>query len=201
MMITKVNFKSFVGRKCRLAEAIVGPVDNEKVHFVFETDNGGKGGAIEGFEPRPRIGENAEQLTVSLERVLGDFGAPSTIDYLSLDIEGAEWWAFAKFPWHKYVFLSITVERPRVELRRKLLEVSRIQQGWPLREYPNLFFRASGAGYWFYQNPALLPQLRFTSPLLLANLFAGRVPVSLRPRKFWGCILHSQDNPEFFSDC
>lgn len=59
-----------------------------------------------------------------MARLLDDFGAPAVIDYLSLDIEGAEWYAFSTFPWHRYVFLTITVERPSTELRNKLMEVS-----------------------------------------------------------------------------
>ncbi len=59
-----------------------------------------------------------------MARLLDDFGAPAVIDYLSLDIEGAEWYAFSTFPWHRYVFLTITVERPATELRNKLMEVS-----------------------------------------------------------------------------
>ena len=42
------------------------------------------------------------------------------IDYLSLDIEGAEWWVFEEFPWGDYTFLSLTVERPKPPLREAL---------------------------------------------------------------------------------
>jgi hypothetical protein len=71
---------------------------------------------------KPRRADS-EVLTVSVARLLDDFGAPSVIDYLSLDIEGAEWWAFSTFPWHRYKFLTITIERPKPELLNKLVEV------------------------------------------------------------------------------
>ena len=110
--------KSFAGRSCRLAQAAVGPRDNERVNFVFDDVFGG----IAGFDQPEKKG--TELLTVSVARLLDDFGAPAVIDYLSLDIEGAEWYAFSTFPWHRFVFLTITVERPSTELRNKLTEVS-----------------------------------------------------------------------------
>lgn len=108
--------RSFAGRSCRLAQAVVGPRDNERVRFVFEEVYGG----VEGFDQREKNG--TELLTVSVARLLDDFGAPAVIDYLSLDIEGAEWWAFSTFPWHRFVFLAITIERPSSELQTKLVE-------------------------------------------------------------------------------
>jgi hypothetical protein len=54
--------------------------------------------------------------TVSVGKILRDFKAPRVIDYLSLDIEGAEAWAFKTFPWDSYTFLTLTVERPKPEL-------------------------------------------------------------------------------------
>jgi hypothetical protein len=110
--------KSFAGRSCRLAQAAVGPRDNERVDFIFDDVYGG----IAGFDQAKKKG--TELLTVSVARLLDDFGAPAVIDYLSLDIEGAEWYAFSTFPWHRFVFLAITVERPSTELRNKLVEVS-----------------------------------------------------------------------------
>jgi hypothetical protein len=41
---------------------------------------------------------------------------PDVIDYMSLDIEGAEEWVFETFPWHRYTVLVLTVERPKEKL-------------------------------------------------------------------------------------
>lgn len=112
---------SFRGRKCRLAQAVVGPRDNEHVKFVF----GDVFGGVEGFDNTQTEGSR-DFLTVSVARILDDFGAPKVIDYLSLDIEGAEWWVFSTFPWDRYTFKTITIERPNDELRRKLEEVCNI---------------------------------------------------------------------------
>jgi hypothetical protein len=58
---------------------------------------------------------------VPVAKVLHDFGMPRTIDYMSLDIEGAEAWTFETFPWDTYTFLTITVERPKPELKDMML--------------------------------------------------------------------------------
>jgi hypothetical protein len=55
----------------------------------------------------------------SLRRVLqaAPLNVPQTIDYFSLDIEGAELLALSTFPWKKHRFAVMTVERPRQPLR------------------------------------------------------------------------------------
>lgn len=52
-----------------------------------------------------------------LEQVLKDNNAPKHIDYLSVDIEGAEWEAFRKFPFSEYSFGAISVESPTPNLK------------------------------------------------------------------------------------
>ena len=60
--------------------------------------------------------------TVTLEYLLEKFSAPRVIDYLSLDIEGAETDVFKNFPFSKYTFLSMTIERPTSLLNKILKE-------------------------------------------------------------------------------
>ena len=58
-----------------------------------------------------------------LDEVLHTANAPRVIGYLSLDIEGAEDEALcADFPFHKYTFLLVTIERPPPSLNRRLFE-------------------------------------------------------------------------------
>ena len=105
--------KGYLHRKCQLVQAVVGPVEDEAVSFKF--DNGALGGIVgEGFDNREA--GNAPMYTVSVGKILHDFNAPSLIDYMSLDIEGAEAWAFQTFPWDTYTFLTLTVERPKPAL-------------------------------------------------------------------------------------
>jgi hypothetical protein len=104
------------------AAVAVGPQDNEKVRFTFAEVMGG----VEGFDQPVGSGAGAagaDFLSVSVFRVLRDLGAPAIIDYMSFDIEGAEWWVFSTFPRESYTFLSKTIERPSTELRNKLFEV------------------------------------------------------------------------------
>ncbi len=56
----------------------------------------------------------------TLYNLLKKAKAPKVIDYLSLDVEGAEYEVFKNFPFKEYVFLSMTIERPPKELNRLL---------------------------------------------------------------------------------
>jgi hypothetical protein len=48
--------------------------------------------------------------------ILHAANAPSTIDYLSLDVEGAEFYIMQHFPFSQYRFNVLTVERPGYQL-------------------------------------------------------------------------------------
>ena len=58
----------------------------------------------------------------SLKTILDENNAPSEIDYLSIDIEGAEDRALLGFPFEEYRFNCITIERPSHALRDLLLD-------------------------------------------------------------------------------
>jgi len=58
--------------------------------------------------------------TITLERLFIENKLPSVVDYISMDIEGAEWHAFKDFPFDKYLFKCMTIERPNDELRKLL---------------------------------------------------------------------------------
>ena len=55
-----------------------------------------------------------------MKSLLQRFNAPSTIDYISLDVEGAEEFIMKDFPFDEYTFLTMTIERPKDELRALL---------------------------------------------------------------------------------
>lgn len=57
---------------------------------------------------------------VPLIEVLETHWAPRTIDYLSVDIEGAEDRALLGFPFEQFTFNCLTVERPSTPLRERL---------------------------------------------------------------------------------
>lgn len=58
--------------------------------------------------------------TVALGQVLGEVGAPATLDYLSLDVEGAEDIVMRSFPFAAYTVRTMTIERPSEALKYML---------------------------------------------------------------------------------
>ena len=60
--------------------------------------------------------------TKTLEEILDENNAPKIIDYLSLDVEGAETRIMENFPFTRYKFLSMTIERPTPKLNKLLFE-------------------------------------------------------------------------------
>ncbi len=93
----------------------------------FRCDNGLFGGIIDidtdnGMHP-PETTENILRMqTKTLEQVLDENNAPVVIDFLSIDVEGAEYRILKNFPFHKYTFLCMVIERPSAELNKLLQE-------------------------------------------------------------------------------
>ena len=125
-------FKKLIkNRNCSKANNVVTSSDNEMIEFVY---NGFVGGIIgENFDNKPskrgkiinslRKNNCVEKLSsLSLETILENYSAPKIIDYLSLDVEGSEFDVLKNFPFEKYKFLSITIERPPEKLNRLLFE-------------------------------------------------------------------------------
>ena len=112
-----------IHRRCQVAVAVTGRETNELVQINFEGVEGcgsGCGGIVDTeFDNRPDHAYErplVEMKAISVAKLFADMNVPNVIDYLSLDIEGAEMWTFEHFPWGKYTFRVITVERPK-ELR------------------------------------------------------------------------------------
>lgn len=118
-------------RGCTIVDKCV----DYKVHTVeFRTDNGmGSGVIADDTDNNERIRASAIQTarqnycvrkmeTMTLEQILEQSNAPKIIDYLSFDVEGCETRIMRNFPFDKYTFLSMTIERPTVELNEKLFK-------------------------------------------------------------------------------
>jgi FkbM family methyltransferase len=75
-----------------------------------------------------------EVVAKPLADILKNAGAPYVIDYLSIDIEGAEDRALLDFPFNLYKFRCITIERPSVHLRERFKESGYVL----IRELPGL---------------------------------------------------------------
>merc|ERR1712157_636571 len=105
-------------RKCTVAGSFVGGVvDAEEVNVTLAT---GSGGGIVGKDFDNKMvkdkGKVETRRTVSINTTFREFNVPKVIDYLSLDVEGAEFLVMEHFPFETYVMWFMTVERPNKEL-------------------------------------------------------------------------------------
>jgi Methyltransferase FkbM domain len=106
-------------RKCDVVGAVIGNRTGEELRFKFSKRAPPKGGLIgsnfdnKGGEQSRSSTSNEEQMrfTVSLAEVFERFHTPDVIDYLSLDVEGAEFFIMESFPFELYKFNLLTVER------------------------------------------------------------------------------------------
>ena len=98
-------------------------VDGEEREVAF-VHKGLRGGIIDyDTDLREEVGKkhNAVKIrTKVLQAILREHNAPETIDYFSIDVEGAEDRILTGFPFSEYRFLCLTVERPKEKLRHVL---------------------------------------------------------------------------------
>lgn len=109
-------------RRCKTILAAVGSPSNQLVNFTYRQYLGGIVG--DQFDNHPGSLAGAEQVTMktkALGEILDALDAPPVIDYFSLDVEGAESLVMNGFPWGKYRFNVITVERPKADLKAQLI--------------------------------------------------------------------------------
>ena len=103
-------------RKCDIVQNVVTSKDSQEMSFLL---NEGQGGLIgDTFDNKQSKSEKnvAKLISVSLTTVLDSLQAPTSIGYLSLDVEGAETEVLRKFNYEKYKFFIVTVERPKQDL-------------------------------------------------------------------------------------
>lgn len=95
-------------RNCFVANDLVFSHAGQEVDFSICNANSGILNGEEGpFTEKTTI---VKKTTVTLESVLDKFKAPPIIDYLSLDVEGAEYAILSTFPFERYIFRTLTVE-------------------------------------------------------------------------------------------
>merc|ERR1711862_721856 len=96
--------------------AMVGKNQDEEVTVVFNKEH------LAGIEfAGTRRRDQTTRRTANLEQVLKLFNVPRKIDYLSLDVEGAELFIMQAFPFDKYQFSVLTIEWVQDELSTLLL--------------------------------------------------------------------------------
>lgn len=115
-------------RTCNITDIVVDQKNDMVIDFRI--DNGELGGIVDKDTDNNKTyrSKELEKATIlklktkTLEYVLDLFKAPKIIDYLSLDVEGAEERILSKFPFDKYIFLAMTIERPTPELEAILFK-------------------------------------------------------------------------------
>jgi FkbM family methyltransferase len=101
-------------RKCRIITSPVGKTNGEVVKFRFHW-NGGIGGIVgEEFDNHGDIpAVDRFVAATTLTNLLDAMDAPRVMEYLSLDVEGAEHYVLQGLDPEKYTFLVVTIERPK----------------------------------------------------------------------------------------
>lgn len=103
-------------RKCAVAGAFVGgKSDMQEITVSFTQEYGGIVG--KDFDNSEKKETDEKRFSVSLRTIFSTFHVPTNIQYLSLDVEGAEELIMKDFPFDKYVISFITIERPRPALK------------------------------------------------------------------------------------
>lgn len=121
------NFRyipSHLMRKCTFASSVISDVDGDSVSFLLD---GGFGGIVDSDTDNKHV-ENKKRTharnfeTVSIQTIIRDFNVPNTIDYFSLDVEGAEERVINGFPFDSHKVYVFTIERPNQRVRKILFE-------------------------------------------------------------------------------
>jgi hypothetical protein len=110
-------------RKCKVFTNPVSKINGEKIDFRFDGVFGGMiGNEFDNKKEDLIPNSSIVQLeTVNLTTILDFAKSPSVIDYLSLDVEGAEFYVFSSLDYDKYQFLVLSLERPLHHLHRLLI--------------------------------------------------------------------------------
>jgi hypothetical protein len=125
----KYHVNLLANRKCSL---FINPVSQETGEMVTFRYSGGLSGLV-GTDPDldNRPAETVEDkktmldyqiAATTLTEILNFSKAPKIIDYLSLDIEGAEYFAMKGLDYSKYTILLMSIERPKQSLHLLLFK-------------------------------------------------------------------------------
>lgn len=107
-------------RKCQIFTNPVTDKRGDKVTFSF--GNNEFGGIVgKDYDNKEVNGAGADLSTVTLTDMLDQAKAPSVIDYMSLDVEGAEYQAMLGLNFTKYAIQIIMIERPVKALHHLLI--------------------------------------------------------------------------------
>jgi len=106
-------------RQCQFVLAAVGSPTDTVV--TFDGTNEETGGIVgPTMDNKVATGATRAMKLVALADILRHFQAPKTIDFMSLDVEGAESIVMNGFPWAEIKFKVMTIERAKPDLEAAL---------------------------------------------------------------------------------
>lgn len=148
-------------RSSHLVAACV--TDNANDAVRFRIDNGMLGGIVsdetdnnERFRGSElKDAEIIEVTSTTLEIELDKIKAPEIIDFLSLDVEGAEWIVLRSFNFNRYKFVCMAIERPN-----ELLDMMLEQNGY--RQVAHLAYDVIYVHKDFLENVNFKPNIKFS---------------------------------------
>uniref|UniRef100_A0A7R9WQ49 Methyltransferase FkbM domain-containing protein n=1 Tax=Craspedostauros australis TaxID=1486917 RepID=A0A7R9WQ49_9STRA len=105
---------------CHVVAAVVGTQRMEPIDFVYKGEFGGI--VRKEFDNKRRKKQNLpkQEYTMTLLEIFERYDVPHIIDYMSLDVEGAEEYIMASFPLETYTIKLLTVERIKEGLKERL---------------------------------------------------------------------------------
>ena len=107
-------------RKCTVVGALMGD-HVQQVDVKFRGVYGGIVGKMDNKLANRKKEPDAaveKRYTAPITQVLERFHVPKVIDYMSLDVEGAEFLVMQHFPFDQYQIKILTVERPKDDLKK-----------------------------------------------------------------------------------
>ena len=124
--------KHMEGRTCTMLKEVVYSKAGDKVLFKAAGDLGGIADTLNAWKEQASEAQTVEFTTTTLGEILDREKAPPMIDFMSLDIEGAELDALKGFPFDRYKIGALAIEHNYEEPKRtdiqKLLKLQGIER-------------------------------------------------------------------------
>ena len=110
------------GRTCQMFKEVVYSEAGKRMTFNTAGELGGLTDTLGEWKLYAQKAPTVEFTTVTLADILTRANAPHHIDYMSIDIEGAELEALRAFPFHRYQLGAVDVEHNYEEPKRSQIE-------------------------------------------------------------------------------
>jgi len=122
--------ENMTGRTCQLVMKPVDAVGGQKVKFVHAGEIGGIADYLGRYKTIAERSGTTEMTTTTLGDILREARAPSVVDFMSLDIEGAELEALRGFPFDQHSLGALAVEHNFEEPKRTEIEQLMTSKGY-----------------------------------------------------------------------